>query len=86
MVCRGIRVYGDAIADFWQREAKEPVTLPWLGDAPNLTLLNKMVSEKPALHTMVKDSITIARKWAEDVIAQAKVQRTSAETILGRIT
>jgi hypothetical protein len=58
----------------------------WLGDKPNMTLMNKMVNEKPQLHAMVRDSITIARKWAEDVIAQAKVQRTSAETILGRIT
>jgi hypothetical protein len=77
---------GDAMANFWQREAQQPVILPWLGDKPDLTIMGKMANEKPQLHALVKDSVTVARKWAEDVVAEAKAQQVSAETILGRIT
>jgi hypothetical protein len=75
-------MHGDAIADFWQREAQQPVELPWLGDSPNQTQLNKMAKEKPELHRMVTESLDVARHWAKGIIAEARAQQVSAETIL----
>ena len=74
---------GNDVANFFQREAQTPAELPWLGEKPNLTLTSKLAKDDPALHQLVKASITTARQWANDVFAEAKVQQTSVEGILG---
>ncbi len=82
------RVFGDAVADFYEWEAKTPVEIPWIGQK-NLTLMGQLTKKSPALHELVERSITTAREWAQEQLfesekqfTEAQANRLSAETLL----
>jgi hypothetical protein len=83
------RAFGDAVSDFYEREAKTPVQLPWIGEQ-NLTLTGQLFVKAPDLHALVKRSVTTAREWATETLhesekqfGEAQARRRSAETLLG---
>jgi hypothetical protein len=43
-----------------------------------------MFQNDPQLHAIVKSSIATAKQWASEVLAEAQVKQTDAESILGR--
>ena len=73
---------GDQVANFWQREAHERVTLPWLpnehGQPKNMTLVMRMQRENPALRSLVDKSLERARGWAQEDLAESQKQATAA--------
>jgi hypothetical protein len=73
---------GKDVADFYRREATTEIEMPWLGEKPNITLMGRLQREAPDLHSFAKESVTVARGWAENLLTEAKAQRTSAESIL----
>lgn len=85
---------GDDVANFWQREAREPIVLPWLpgedGKPRNLTMMMRMQRENPTLRATIDKSLATAREWAqidveenERTAAEAFSRATTARTILG---
>ena len=81
--------YGEGIANFYKREATEPVALPWIGEEQNLTLMGK-ITKQPQLHELVKRSLGTAREWATETMfesekqfAESQASRRAAEQVLG---
>jgi hypothetical protein len=71
------KLHGDAVTDFFQREANEEVRLPWTG-TPNLTLQGKIASKDPALQELIRKSIPVAQAWARDDLFEAEKQVNEA--------
>jgi hypothetical protein len=72
------RENGDAIANFFEREAKTPVTVPWTGPQRNITLMMSMEKQNPALRNLVDRSIETAKAWAADQMEEAEKQAGEA--------
>ena len=74
-------VNGDIVADFWKREGREPVTLPWLpgkDGKPNMTETMVMRKKSPELRQLVDKSLETLRDWAsEDLLESEKEQAAS---------
>ena len=73
---------GDQVANFYQREARTPVSLPWLpgkdGKPTNLTLLMQMQRDAPALRSLVDKSLGTAKEWAQADVTEAEREAAAA--------
>jgi hypothetical protein len=85
---------GDQVANFWQREAREKISLPWLpnenGQPTNMTQLMKMQRENPKLRELIDKSQATAKEWAQTDImegereaAAALARQAAAKALLG---
>jgi hypothetical protein len=78
------RSRGDAVADFYKREATEPVQLPWVPDPatgrpPNLTASMAFKRAAPELAELCVRSIETARQWSQEIVSSVEKQISELE-------
>lgn len=81
---------GEAVADFFRREAREPVKLPWQGDG-NLTEMMALTRNAPELRSLVDDCAKLEKQWGADELASLRKleaelaqKRQAAEQLVNR--
>lgn len=86
-----IRAHGEAVADFYKREAEAP-RLPWQGEnGGNLTELMALTGTAPELRSLVNQAAELEKEWGADELqslrkleAELAQKRKDAEQLVNR--